>query len=360
MSCCAILVNFHTAELIEGAVASLTTSPRCSEVIVVDNSDSPEEWERLNARIGGLAKIIRNTRNQGFAKACNLAFQSSNSDYVLLLNPDARLVGDALDSMCMVLDTDPRVAAVGPKVFWDDAYLYLLPPTTFPSKLAVIAERLAQHSQRFALKRSLQFRDRAIAQWTSKEPLQIDAASGGHVLLRRDALNVAGGLFDPDFFMYWEDSDLMQRIRSAGYRVVLHPAAHATHLYEHDQGKDVLIAKGWNAYASKYFSSLFFRGLLRFISIWPRSSTQAFDSTLEKPKDAIRLEISSDLHHAWLLEISPSPDFYPSIGRFGNGQIVEISADLLRRFSGDRLYLRLGPPYSVSDQKHLKSYCLIT
>ena len=360
MSCCAILVNFHTVGLIEDAVASLLTSPRCNEIIVVDNSDSPEEWERLNAKIGGLAKIIRNTGNQGFAKACNLAFQTSTSDYVLLLNPDARLIGDALDSLCMVLDSNLRIAAVGPKVFWDEACLYLLPPTTFPSKIAVISERLAQRSWRFAVKRSLKFRDQAIAQWTAKEPLQIDAASGGHVLLRREALIVAGGLFDPEFFMYWEDSDLMQRIRSAGYRVVLHPDAHATHLYEHHPGKDALIAQGWDAYASKYFSSFFYRGLLRLISIWPASRSQIFDATLPKPADTIQLEISPDLHQAWLLEISPSPDFYPSIGRFGAGERVEISADLLRRFSGDRLYLRLGPPYSVRDDKQLKRYCLIT
>lgn len=360
MTCCAILVNFHTAALIEGAVTSLTTSPQCNEIIVVDNSDSAEEWERLNARIGGMAKTIRNVGNQGFAKACNLAFQSSTSDYVLLLNPDARLVGDALDCMCGTLDSDPRIAAVGPKVFWDDACLYLLPPTTFPSKIAVITERLAQRSRRFAVKRSLQFRDQAIAQWTAKEPLRIDAASGGHVLLRRDALIVAGGLFDPQFFMYWEDSDLMQRISAAGYRVVLHPMAHATHLYEHAPGKEALIAQGWDAYASKYFSSFFYRGLLRLISIWPASRSQIFDATLPKPADAIQLEICPNLHQAWLLEISPSPDFYPSIGRFGAGERVEISADLLRRFSGDRLYLRLGPPYSVRDHKQLKRFCLIT
>ena len=77
MSCCAILVNFHTADLIEGAVRSLKVSPRCDEIIIVDNSDSREEWERLNSRISGSAKILSNAGNQGFAKACNLAFQSS-------------------------------------------------------------------------------------------------------------------------------------------------------------------------------------------------------------------------------------------------------------------------------------------
>ena len=358
MSCCAILVNFHTADLIEGAVRSLKVSPRCDEIIIVDNSDSREEWERLNSRISGSAKILSNAGNQGFAKACNLAFQSSSSDYVLLLNPDARLLGNALAVMCTVLDNDPQVAAVGPKVFWDDACLYHLPPTTFPSLTAVIAERLAGRSQRFAIERSLRFRNRAIAEWSAQRPLHIDAASGGHVLLRREALLAAGGLFDPQFFMYWEDSDLMQRIKAAGSQIMLHPLAHATHLYEHHPGKDSLIAQGWVTYAKKHFSSVFHHTLLRFISMCPAAQVKTFDATLQKSTESITLTVDPDLQEAWLLEISPNPDFYPSIGRFGSGPTVDIGAELIERFSGCDLHLRIGPAYPTRDRKQLKTYRL--
>ena len=122
---------------------------------------------------------------------------------------------------------------------------------------------------------------------------------------------------------------LMQRIKAAGSQIMLHPLAHATHLYEHHPGKDSLIAQGWVTYAKKHFSSVFHHTLLRFISMCPAAQVKTFDATLQKSTESITLTVDPDLQEAWLLEISPNPDFYPSIGRFGSGPTVDIGAELI-------------------------------
>lgn len=72
--------------------------------------------------------------NLGFGRACNLAFDASDSELVLLLNPDARLLPGALDTMRFLTAERPDLAAVGPRVHWDDSKRFMMPLSTFPSR----------------------------------------------------------------------------------------------------------------------------------------------------------------------------------------------------------------------------------
>jgi hypothetical protein len=90
----------------------------------------------------------------------------------------------------------------------------------------------------------------------------------------------------------------------------------------------------------------------------PTAQVETFDATLQKSTESITLTVDPNLHEAWLLEISPNPYFYPSIGRFGLGPTADIAAELLERFSGCDLHLRIGPAYPTRDRKQLKTYRL--
>lgn len=350
MKCLAILVNYHGARLIVGAAASLASDQECDWIHVIDNSESPEEAGWLRKNLTSRACLTVTPRNLGFAGACNLAFEDSTADCVLLLNPDARLFPGALARLKQTLSENPAVAAVGPRVYWDEERNFLLPPSTYPSRLSFLFDQLGRCWPGLAGYRARRFRQRALVEWQAESCFSVDALSGGHVLLRRTALLAAGGLFDDRFFMYWEDSDLMRRLQDVGFRLLLEPRAEAVHLYEHSPKKDQLIAQGWPVFAAKHFSSWGWRGLNQFTGRLSRVCPAPDFPVLQVlPGCDLEIEVPDSMTAGWLLEYSPSIFFVPAIGCFGHAEVARLPYALAQRFTGQRYYLRLS---SLTDSLH--------
>ena len=238
----------------------------------------------------------------------------------------------------------PEVGAVGPRIFWDVERQFLLPPSTYPSRTNFALDRLGECWPALAAYRADRFRSRSLREWRQTLPFRVDALSGGHVLLRRSALVQAGGLFDPRFFMYWEDSDLMRRLQDAGQQLWLDPRAEAVHLYEHSPAKDGLISQGWPVYAQKYFSSALWAMASRAAARFRKNRVAPVFVPIDRVGSAqdIELCVPLELRPGWLLEFSPSPHFIPSIGRLGCGELACLPSALAARFSGREYFLRLG------------------
>lgn len=345
MKCLAILVNFHGARLIVDAARSLADDPECDEIEIVDNSVAASEADYLQEHLPARAHLTVAERNLGFAGACNLAFRNTDADCVLLLNPDARLLPGALARLKRTLAESPGAAAVGPRVYWDEERHFLLPPTTYPSRSGFFLDQLGRCIPPLARYRALGFRRRSLREWQATGPFPVDALSGGHVLLRRSALMAAGGLFDPDFFMYWEDSDLMRRLQDRGFSLWLDPRAEAIHLYEHSPRKDQLIGQGWPAFAAKYFATRPWRWLIRAADRLQRRgpAPRSFARIEPTAPAGIAMDVPEAWQGGWLLEFSPSPDFVPAIGRLGSGAVAFLPGALAARFSGRDYHLRLTP-----------------
>ncbi len=326
-----IIVNHFSAALVSRAVRSVLDQGVPCEVIVVDNSVDGNEARRLKAGLPDTVQVMVNAVNTGFARACNQAYEQSSGDAILLLNPDAYLLSGALSILLAALQSEASTGAVGPKVFWDAGRQFLMPPSTFPSRVPVGPRGW----------RSRRFRAYALRYWQSEQPVCVPALSGGHVLLRRSALRAAGGLFDERFFLYWEDSDLMQRLRSAGYRLWMIPRALAVHEYTHSPEKGRLISAGWPAYEKKHFQS---NGLARWLQkLFPESGPAAPFPLLKPCDGKVTFFIPADWTRGWLLEVSPNPDFVPAIGQIGSGSQTSLPAHLRERFSGGVYYARLTP-----------------
>lgn len=344
MKTSAILVNYHSAALLAGAVASIQAqeTPDEREIIVVDNSESDTEFAYLKSLLGSQVNLIRNPRNSGFAAACNTAFRQASGDAILLLNPDARLLPGALTALTRCLFASPETGAVGPLTFWDEGCRFMLPPSTFPSLPNHLRRAFAHLHPRLRLRHSGRFRQKALALWTARQPVQVEALSGGHVLLKRSAVDKAGGLFDERFFMYWEDSDLMQRLHGAGYHLYVVPQARALHHYDHHPGKDALMARGWAPYHERYIKG---HWRARLSARFERHAHPFWPDTTNipvTPGHPIRIDVPAALQAAWLLEVSPAPDFVPAMGCLGSGPLADIPAECWERFTQGRYYVRLA------------------
>ncbi|QFY88982.1 glycosyltransferase family 2 protein [Magnetovirga frankeli] len=348
-----IIVNYHCADLSIRAMASVQAQAVPHEILLVDNSVSPSEADRLAANLPPQTRLIVSPSNLGFGRACNQAYARARGDMILLLNPDALLHPGCLEQLCKPLLADRRIGAVGPRIFWDSARHYLLPPSIHPGP-----EQLLWHSMncRYAGLReyySQRFRAQAIRLWQRQDPCRVDALSGGLALLSRKALEHAGGLFDEGFFMYFEDSDLFWRLRQAGYRLAYAPRAEASHSYEHHPAKHRLMVEAAPYYYAKHFAHAPRARLANWIARRNQSvgnielpGTQA----LGVQRGPLCLPVPEQWQQGWLLEISPSPWLVPAIGQFGQGPQASIAADCWPLLHSGHYYSRLGAPLGKTGQ----------
>lgn len=216
----AVIVAYNSRDTLRDCVAPLIALPWVA-VTVVDNA-SPDDSSAAVADLP--VHVISAPRNGGFAYGCNLGIGEGESDFVLLLNPDARIDADSLASLVDALRADPRLGAVGPRTLDDDGRL-VWSQRRFPRLRSTYAQAL--FLQRVAPRAG--WTDEVIRDGAAYDrPGTPDWLSGACLLLRREALDAVGGL-DEGFFLYSEETDLFRRMRTNGWRVGYEPGATAQH-----------------------------------------------------------------------------------------------------------------------------------
>lgn len=257
MRCVAIIVNYHCANDTLAAVESIRRQDTGCAVWVVDNSADAGESERLKQGLPPGVNLLVSSRNLGFAAACNFAFRECDTEYVLLLNPDARLLPGALPGLIEALDGNPRLAAVAPATWWNESRQWLLPTllpeTAWQWLVSALASRWPQWIGRRTALRWLAWQRQLHA---GSGPQPVEYLSGAVLLLRRSAVEAAGGLFDERFFMFYEDADLSRRLRGSGFRLALVPEAQAVHHWRNKAGKEALMAASATCYLAKNYPLL--------------------------------------------------------------------------------------------------------
>jgi GT2 family glycosyltransferase len=250
------IVNYRGVDDTLAALARLGNWPH-GVVWVVDNSAHEADQALPAQRLREAVALRAGTRllvpdgNVGFAQACNLAFARSTSANFLLLNPDARIAVDDVLRLDQTLQQQPQVAAVSPRIYWNQELSFLLPSAFPQTPAASLAMALATRSatvSRWAAQRYVQ---RMCQRMQSAAPFDVDVVAGSVLLLRRDAVLAAGGLFDPDYFMFFEDADLSLRLRRSGQRLAVDPGASAVHEYRHKAFKEALMAQSQLLYLRK-------------------------------------------------------------------------------------------------------------
>ena len=328
-------------------------------MVVVDNSERKTEAEQLRAQLPPSVELVVNPSNVGFGRACNQVFRNDRSEAVLLINPDARLLPGCLRTLQETLFSTRKAAAVGPELFWDESLLYYFPPPCSPFLLdfwTFFSNLGASKINRFL---DVMWRRCAIRMWESKHPLRVRNLSGGLVLLKRQAVQDAGGLFDPRFFLYFEDTDLFIRLRKAGYNLLLDPRARAVHYYD-QCGKENLGEKRALMRESKvrFFHkhpSIWKRFLPRVMPRFPGLSSEAHSLWAHRFKKPFSLSVPENWRGQWLFEWSPNPNFLPAALRFGSGPKMEFSRKYWDMLAPGRYYGRMG-----GTKGYDKFFCRIT
>jgi len=205
------------------------------EVIVVDNASTDGSVEMVREEFSDV-HLIANAQNRGFPAANNQGVAVAQGRYVLLLNPDTEVLGDALVTMVAFADAHPDVGVLGPQLLDPDGSVQSS-RRRFPTLLTAFFE--STWLQPYAPRRLL---ERYYALDRSDDATQdVDWVKGAALMARREAVEQVGPM-DEGFFMYSEELDWCRRFREAGWRVVYLPSARIIH-HEGKSSEQVVAAK---------------------------------------------------------------------------------------------------------------------
>ncbi|MFH0994570.1 MAG: glycosyltransferase family 2 protein [Pseudomonadota bacterium] len=323
----AIVVNYHAAALSLEAVQSVLSSQSLGpiQVVLADNSTDTSEAAFLRKHLPDAVMLRVNTDNMGFGRACNVIADEHDADLILLLNPDARLLPGCLIRLQQTLLSCGRIGAVGPQIYWDRKNGYFLPPSYPPMFFWVepLISIWGPYSRLWRLLSAI-WRRFAVYVWRARSPVRVTNLSGGHVLLKKDAIVAAGGLFDPRFFLYYEDTDLFVRLKNAGYRLVVEPRAEVVHLYDQCDPHHLADKRSHMIASQRLFREKHMRGWKSYLNRLAIRFRKEPDFSIEpKAKPTyncpFRVLVPDNLAGGWLFEWSPNSNFIPAAGRFGTG-----------------------------------------
>jgi N-acetylglucosaminyl-diphospho-decaprenol L-rhamnosyltransferase len=205
------LVNTNSRALLLACLESLRGVE--AEVVVLDNASEDGSSAAVRARFPEV-RLIEQRRRAGFGANHNTVIRATSGRYVFVLNEDTTSEDWGLARMVAHLDANPRVAALAPRLVYPDGR----PQASawrFPSPAAAALGLLTLGRL-------------GIVQSGGDETRDVDWAMAAALLLRRQALEEVG-LFDEEFFIYSEETDLCRRLRAAGWRTQYFPAVTVVH-----------------------------------------------------------------------------------------------------------------------------------
>lgn len=217
-----IIVNYNTLQITTNCIESIFnyTKNLSFEIILVDNAsiDGSKKFFEHDSRI----KYIYLEENIGFGKANNVGFKFAKGRYFFCLNPDTLLINNAIKFLCNFMDENLICGACGGNL----RDLQLNPIHSFCRKLPGFFTEFNQFLLGFPSKliygSSYMFNN-------TRKSIEVGYVTGADLMIRASILNEIGG-FDPDFFMYYEESELQYRIKNKGYKIYAVPYAEIIHL----------------------------------------------------------------------------------------------------------------------------------
>lgn len=229
-------------------------------------------------------RIIMTTENLGYGKGNNFLAEHATGKYLLLLNPDVIVSDDAIGELYRTAIAFPEAGAVG-------GITKLLDGSHDPSCRQYVPTlfRLAAGAVGGG-----RFLNGGLAN-DATDASAVDTLSGAFMLVRRDAWEQAKG-FDTTFFMYSEELDLCQRLRSLKWDIIMTPRARIIHLVGSGQKlsprRILLITQSRMHFFRKYWRrpQVAIGGALVWLHATIRVAAAMIGTTVTKSDHAVQLK----------------------------------------------------------------------
>ena len=189
------------------------------EIIIVDNNSSEADSVKLESIINNGINVIFLNTNLGFSGGNNTGIKialEQNVDFILLLNNDTTVEKDFLEILLNKFQTDESIGIVAPQINYYDE----------PNKIWSAGGKISKlRASGFALTNKMENE-------LKKKDRNVDFVSGCCMLIKKEVIEKVG-LFDENYFLYLEDTDLCCRARAEGYKILV---THDTKIYHKVSG----------------------------------------------------------------------------------------------------------------------------
>lgn len=222
-----VIVSFNVQALLAECLASLYTSladsPLAHEVWVIDNVSDDGSVEMVQREFPQ-AHLIVNQENRGFAAASNQGLARSQGRYILLLNPDTRVLDNAVGELVAFLEENPRAGMAGARLLYGDGS-FQHSAFRFPGLAQLFLDFFPLHHRLLNSRLNGRYPRRL---YECGKPFPVDHPLGAAMMVRREVVEQVGPM-DERFFMYCEEVDWAMRIRACRWEVYCVPEAEIVH-----------------------------------------------------------------------------------------------------------------------------------
>lgn len=215
-----ILVNYNTRALTIHCLHSIfeQTKDLIVEVLVVDNNSNDGTQQEIRQNFPQV-QLIENEANIGFGRANNVGIQRAKGKYLFFLNTDTVLLNNAVKMFFDFMEEQSLIPLGGiGGVLLDEKKNMTHSSGSFPNKWEPIKSQFIGYFTKKYV--SIQIQNE-LTQYSKDKPyVEVDYVTGANLFVSKSLIETFGG-FDSNFFMYFEESDLQNRMYAQGYKNVI-------------------------------------------------------------------------------------------------------------------------------------------
>lgn len=199
------------------------------QIIIVDNGSKTRFQLEPQEKKDDIT-VIRNDENMGFAGGYNIGIREAlarKADYILIINNDTKVYSDMLKKLLLILESDPKIGVTVPKIYFAKGHEFHKDRYK-PEELGKViwyAGGFTDWENVKSMHLGVDEVDRGQFDLTGP----IGFATGCCMLFKSEVLEKVG-LFDERYFLYYEDADLSERIKKAGFMIYYVPEAMLIHV----------------------------------------------------------------------------------------------------------------------------------
>lgn len=221
-----IIVNYNTCKMTSECIDSVIekTHGIDYEIILIDNAstDGSKDFFEKDSRI----KYIYSEKNLGFGKANNLGYRYSCGKYLFLLNSDTLLLNNALKIFFDFAEKSKPNELFFGTVLVDKSYYPIHSCANFPTFSFIIKKYLNNYTKLIGINIINKHYDTLPKTY----PSEVDYITGADLFIKKFIIDDSYGLFNHNFFMYYEETELQYRYSVKGFKSIILNGPQIIHL----------------------------------------------------------------------------------------------------------------------------------
>jgi hypothetical protein len=218
-----IIVNWNSGKLLSDCIDSIESDniENIGKIIVVDNHSRDQSEVLCNQSTKVV--VVKNPKNYGFAKSCNIGAMYCDSEFILFLNPDTVLFPNSLSETLKFMrrNANQNIGITGIQLL-DSHGTIARHSSDFPTPFSFFIRSTGIHKIFLSL-------DHVSSDWDHDQTKEVSHVIGAYFFVRRKLYDQLEG-FDERFFIYLEDLDFSVRAKALGFSTYFISSIQSMHI----------------------------------------------------------------------------------------------------------------------------------